>query len=72
MFISEWTKKIQSKIKDFINIKPTQENKKKISEQKSNDKFSNSNNIDRVELSPQVRYFLPVIYAGGTRGRIVK
>jgi hypothetical protein len=58
MFISEWTKKIQSKIKDFINIKPTQENKKKISEQKSNDKFSNSNNIDRVELSPQVRYGL--------------
>lgn len=67
MFISEWTKKIQSKIKDFINIKLTQENKKKISEQKSNDKFSNSNNIDRVELSPQGRYF---VHAGGSRGRI--
>jgi hypothetical protein len=59
MYISEGGKKIQSEINgnnNINNIKVTQKNKKKVSEQKSSDKFSNSNNIDRVELSPWAKF----------------
>ena len=67
MFISEGGKKIQSKINGVNNIKVTQKNKKKVSEQKSWDKFSKgfaesysnksySNNSDKVELSPWAKF----------------
>ena len=62
MFISEGGKKIQSKINGVNNIKVSQKNKKKVSEQKSLGKFSKgfaesySNNSDKVELSPWAKF----------------
>jgi hypothetical protein len=67
MYISEGGKKIQSEIYGVNNIKVNQKNKEEVSEQKLVEFDEGySNNIDRVELSPEAKDY--EAHGAGGRG----